>query len=31
LNRSYREEELSDYFLESLEQVRALTGEWLQT
>jgi putative transposase len=30
-NRSYREEVLSAYVFESLEQVRALTDEWLQT
>ena len=30
-NRSYREEVLSAYVFESLEQVRALTVEWLQT
>jgi putative transposase len=31
LNRSYREEVLSAYVFESLEQVRVLTEEWLQT
>ena len=30
-NRSYREEVLSAYVFESLEQVRALTDEWLRT
>jgi putative transposase len=30
-NRSYREEVLSAYVFESLEQVRALTDEWLQS
>ena len=30
-NRSYREEVLGAYVFESLEQVRALTDEWLQT
>jgi putative transposase len=29
-NRSYREEVLSAYVFESLEQVRALTDEWLR-